>query len=901
MGNINLQHWRADYLLHQFIIYFSHVKNSLHISFFFSPIIVISVIFFVIALLIARYLCLLRRSLTEKSVLLELTPPAFSDKSAYTTEQLFSVIHGLGKNQKFLERLLGIKPKLSFEIVSTKNQGIRYIVRTIPRYAHNFKRYMLSYLPQVQVKETQEFVPAQSDKTNIYNQRVVEFKLARHFAYPLQKQQFLEQHDPVAYITGMMTQLSPQELLAFQIVVSPTHMKEAKLIKHMIHHNEDVLAYLDRIRIPSLIKPVGFVLNVSFKLIGGIVSQVRWTLTELLHPATIQSASRQQGYQYQQIQIQQHIKPARTLTRFEQETVQSIQEKIDQPLFETTIRLLVMVKENREQEERIDGFITSLGNFAVPGYQSIIKSNLLPDFIWRKVRSVSFKKRLLSLLHDNGSSLLSSSEIADLYHFPFQGVNQTENIVKVYAKELPAPLSLKQGRKLDVVFGKNSYGGVTTDIGLTAEQRETHTYILGRTGSGKTTLMFSMAKHDIESGRGMGFIDPHGDVSEDLLSSVPLERKDDLIYINPWDIKHPVGINVMELSEGLDEDEQEMEKEIVCEGVISLFKKVFSKDENTNAHRIEHILRNTIYTAFYAEDRTLFTINKLLTDTDFRKKVIAKVDDEDLLNFWKSEFGKAGDFQVVKMTQGVTAKVGRFLRSPTAKRMLEQPKSTINFDDILNGKILICNLSQGKLGEDTTKLIGTTILTKLQQAALKRALVLKDLRKPFYLYIDEFQNFATLSFMKIISEGRKYGLHLVMAEQSTSQQQDRNIVNQILANVTTVIVFRSGNYIDEELMLHQFAPYLQTGDIPSLSRYHFYIKNSALDSEEPFSGETIYAPIEKDMEKMQTLIESSRRNWAIIYVKKVKKQLSYSGVKDSQSESKNIGKKSGLPTLNGKK
>ncbi len=222
-------------------------------------------------------------------------------------------------------------------------------------------------------------------------------------------------------------------------------------------------------------------------------------------------------------------------------------------------------------------------------------------------------------------------------------MTQTENIVKSYSKELPAPLSLKQEKKLDVIFGKNSYAGVTTDIGLTEEQRQTHMYILGRTGSGKTTLMFSMAKHDIAEGHGMAFIDPHGDVSEDLLASLPPERMNDLIYVNPWDIKHPIGINILELTEGLDEDDLELEKEIVCEGVISLFKKVFSKDENANAHRIEYILRNTIYTAFYVPNRTLFTINKLLTNTSFRKQVLAKVDDEDLMDCWKSEFGKAGD------------------------------------------------------------------------------------------------------------------------------------------------------------------------------------------------------------------------------------------------------------------
>jgi hypothetical protein len=866
MKSINWHHLEAGYLFSQLSSYFSHGINMPHIPLVFTPSFLILTIVFILFLLLARYIYCLIKTFTEKSVVLELTPPAFSDKSSFTTEQLFSVIHGMGKERTKWDRLLGIKPRLSIDIYSTQNRGIKYIVRLNARFFHNFKRYMISYIPQVQVKEIDDYLPTDFVKLN---SKVTEFKLSRHFAYPLKKHELLEEHDPVAYITGMMTQLSPEELISFQVVLSPTYTKETKLLKHMIHRNDNVLAYLDRMQIHSYIKPLALCVKLLFSIFKGIGNNAQWAVTELASPTT-RSSYPNQSYQFQQMQAVQDIRPIRTLTRFEQETIQSIEEKIDQPLFEASIRLLVMMKDRKDSVDRVNGFISSLGNYTVSGYQSIVKSKLLPDFLYGKVRAFSFKKRLLSFFSNKGSSLLSSSEIADLYHFPFKGVTQTENIVKVYAKDLPAPLSLKQGKKLDVVFGKNSYGGVTTDIGFTEEQRQTHTYIIGRTGSGKTTMMFSMAKRDIEEGRGIGFVDPHGDVSEELINSIPLERKDDLIYINPFDIKHPVGINVLELTEGLDEDELELEKEVVCEGVISLFKKVFSKEENANAHRIEHILRNTIYTAFYVKERTLFTINTLLTDPEFLQKTLKNIDDEDLLNFWKAEFGKAGDFQVVKMTQGVTAKVGRFLRSPTARRMLEQSKSTINFDDILNGKILICNLSQGKLGEDTTKLIGTTILTKLQQAALKRALVEQKERKPFYLYIDEFQNFATYSFIKIVSEGRKYGLHLIMGEQSTSQQQDRSIVNQLLANVTTVIVFRTGNYIDEDLMLNQFSPYLQKGDIPNLSRYHFYIKNSALDSEEPFSGETLFNPKVKDINKINLLTTTSQNNWAIKYIKKAK-------------------------------
>src|SRR5258708_1091063 len=223
-----------------------------------------------------------------------------------------------------------------------------------------------------------------------------------------------------------------------------------------------------------------------------------------------------------------------------------------------------------------------------------------------------------------------------------------------------------------------------------------------------------------------------------------------------------------------------------------MFRRVFSNDETTNADRIEYILRNAIYTAFTLKKRTIFTVYELLNNPDFRKKVVKDLEDENLKSFWKNEFDKAGNYQIVKMISGVTAKVGRFLFSPTAKRILEQERSTINFDDILDqGKILLCNLSEGKLGDDTSQLLGITIITKIHQAALRRSRNNPKDRKPFYLFVDEFQNFATTSFTKLLSGGRKFGLRVTIAEQSTAQQKERNIVDVILANTGTVICFRT--------------------------------------------------------------------------------------------------------------
>jgi GTPase SAR1 family protein len=486
---------------------------------------------------------------------------------------------------------------------------------------------------------------------------------------------------------------------------------------------------------------------------------------------------------------------------------------------------------------------------------------------FEKLKWRQYKKRL-----SGTPAILSSSEVSALYHFPFSGNNQTEDLIRVRSKELPAPLSVKNNPDLDVVFGKNTFGNTETDIGLTDDDRSRHVYLIGQTGSGKSTIIYHMAKDDIKKGRGLTVVDPHGDLAEGLLDTIPNKRIEDVIYFNPFDIKYPVGINLLELNDNLEDDELELEKELVCESVVSIFRRVFFKDESTDAHRIEYILRNAIYTAFTIPNRTIFTVYDLLNDTNFRKSAIKNLEDENLIKFWKNEFGKAGDYQHVKMVSGVTAKVGRFLFSPIAKRILEQSNSTINFDEILNnGKVLLCNLAEGKLGEDTSMLLGATVIAKVHQAAVRRARISSTDRKPFYLFVDEFQNFATSSFTKLLSGGRKFGLRITIAEQSTSQQDNRNVTNVVLANTGTVICFRTASPVDEELMLSQFAPQVVQGDIGNLPRYRFYMRLAAIEPEAPFSGITIPITTETNQAKKDYLIESSRKNYAIQYVKKPSK------------------------------
>lgn len=295
MGNFSWHNLEAGYLINQFISYFHQSKSET----IFSPVLFFSILVLIIAGIIVwrlfRWFYSFKKSLTEKSVLLELTPPAFTDKSAYTTGQLFSVVHGMGRYQTIWERLLGIKPKLSFEITSSKDQGIRYLVRTTPQYVNNFKRYILSYMPQVRVKEVGDYLSQQSNLTA--HNRILEFKLSRHFAYPLQRQDTLGEHDPVAYVTGMMTKLSPDESISLQIVLSPVKTNETHVIKQMVLRNENVLGYLDSIHVSPWIKPVIALIGILFKLVGKLSSELQWVLFELMHPNT-QPQYANQGYNY---------------------------------------------------------------------------------------------------------------------------------------------------------------------------------------------------------------------------------------------------------------------------------------------------------------------------------------------------------------------------------------------------------------------------------------------------------------------------------------------------------------------------------------------------------------------------------------------------------------------------
>ena len=728
---------------------------------------------------------------------IEITPP---HKNEIDPDHTNNFVH-------VLQRLY-TKERLSLEVVSSKYEGVRYRIVVEKHAISGIKKQLSSYMPDLKLK-TRKIT--QSESAGF----IFTFKQSRHFAFPFKKYVTNERSDPISFIAGSLTRLKADEEVAIQLVVKPySSNRISRIYNRLLKDGRTnigggakyyLLAY-SWVWIPAVI--TGYIF--SSWIIGLDMAIFIWVVGFFTNND-----------------------PPQPLTQAEEKLYGDVIEKLDQPLAKVDMRLSVV---SESSQDIVDDFQGSLKVLDRPGFQSIERSRSISHPKWQEYLQKQFTQRLSSVITRN-SMVLSASELASLYHFPY-GDMKTEGMVRSHSKTLPAPLSLRGNPELDVVFGVNKHQGEEIPIGLTQAERERHMYIIGGTGSGKTTMLKYQIVQDMKNGKGVAVVDPHGDLAEELLEFVPKKRKKDLIYLNPDDLDHPLGVNLLELPEGLSGNDLLREKDRVTESVVSVMRKIFSEDDS-GGHRIEYVLRNTIHTAFTTENPTLFTIFRLLNDGKYAKKVIKNLEDEDLKAFWKNELGKAGGMQKVKMAAGITAKIGRFLFSASARAMLEKEKSDIDFSEVLDGKILICNFSKGRLGEDTSALFGTTILAKLQLASLKRSEQKASKRKPFYLYVDEFQNFATLSFTQMLSEARKYKLFLTMAEQSTQQQDDQKMVEIILANVGTIVAFRTGSPRDEELILPRFEPYVEKGEISNLPAYNFYCRISGLKTEEPMSGETV--------------------------------------------------------------
>jgi len=406
-------------------------------------------------------------------------------------------------------------------------------------------------------------------------------------------------------------------------------------------------------------------------------------------------------------------------------------------------------------------------------------------------------------------------------------------------------------KNLVTPFAITNYRDIRKRFGIKEKNRRGHMYIIGKTGTGKSTLIENMVISDIEAGNGLALIDPHGDLAEDILHFVPKRRIDDVIYFNPADMEYPIAFNPLQ-KVGRDYHH------LVASGLISVFKKVWSEFWGP---RLEHILRHSILTLLEYPNSTLLDIPRLLTDKEFRKHVLESVTQQQVREFWFFEFEKYSAWLRSQAVSPILNKVGQFLTSIPLRNIVGQNKSTFRLRKVMDeGKILIVNLAKGKIGEDNCSLLGAMIVTKIQLAALSRTDLPENKRKAFCLYVDEIHNFLTLSFADILSEARKYGLNLVLAHQYI-EQLDQKIRAAIFGNTGTIISFRVGAE-DAKYLAREFYPVFDETDLVNLANYHIYLK-LLIDgvASRAFSANTL-GPPERKRSYKDKIIEASRKRYA---------------------------------------
>ena len=383
------------------------------------------------------------------------------------------------------------------------------------------------------------------------------------------------------------------------------------------------------------------------------------------------------------------------------------------------------------------------------------------------------------------------------------------------------------------VFAKTNFRNKDVAFGIKTDDRRRHMYLIGKTGMGKTTLMENMVIQDIRNGHGVAFLDPHGDSIQRILNSIPASRINDVIYFNPSDLDYPVAFNILESVDP-------KYKHLVASGLMGVFTKIWA---NLWSARMEYILNNTILALLDSPGNTLLGITRMYVDKKYRKKIVDNVKDPMVRAFWTDEFANYNEKYRTEAIAPIQNKVGQFLSSGIIRNIVGQPKSTIDLREVMDQrKILIMDLSKGKVGEDNSALLGAMIVTKLQLAAMSRTDIPEKERKDFYLYVDEFQNFATDSFATILSEARKYRLNLIVGHQYIGQlvqEKNTKVRDAIFGNVGTLVVFRIGAE-DAEFLVKEFEPIFTEVDIVNLPKYQILLKlmiNGV--ASDPFSATTL--------------------------------------------------------------
>ena len=753
----------------------------------------------------------LNEFISSDNVLLILEIPKTNDKKELAAEQLFASLHGILRDKRELKLSRGAQEHLSFEVASVNGQ-IRFYVWT-PRSLQSFvEGQIYAQYPTVQIHQASEdYTEHERDHSVTYT---TEMTLTASEFLPIKTFQTFEV-DPLAGITGTLAKLeSTGEELWIQVLAKPVEDSWQIEADHWISRLREGSA--------SILPSVGG----SMRWLGGLFAAL-WRPPE-------EGLAGGKGPEISE----------RNKTR-----IAEAEKKATKLGYEVKIRLAYLGENQTNAKLRMQALVGTFKQFNSTNLNGFkpIKAAYGKEFLEKYRRRAFFGEGFI----------LNIEELASVFHLPHTNV-ETPNIVWASAKtaEPPSKLPVLTGSDTNddqiSAFGVTNFRGINHQFGMLRYDRSRHVYIIGQTGAGKSGLLELFALSDIFHNQGYAIIDPHGDFAINNMKFIPGSRLNDVVYFNPADTAYPLGFNPLEVT-------NPNQKTNISSEVIGVLKRMFGESWGP---RLEYILRYTILALLDRPETTMLDITRMLTDKNFRKETLGYCRDTVVLQFWNVEFASWNDKFVAEAVAPVLNKVGAFTANPIIRNIIGQPKSTFNIRQIMDeGKILIVNLSKGLIGEDNAAILGSFLVTKIQLAAMSRSDIpdIRD-RRPFYLYVDEFQNFATDSFATILSEARKYGLNLTVANQYISQMNE-TVRDAVFGNVGTMISFRV-SADDAPILAKQFEPNFESVDLLQMHNRNFVI-NMVIGGEKTpaFSARTLELP-PSQADNTLHIIEHSRRMYS---------------------------------------
>ncbi len=736
--------------------------------------------------------------------IMQILVPRENDKTPLAAEQMFSSIHGI------LESNIKSLDLVSFEIASNGEDGVRFFVAAPQHLCKFIEGQMYAQYPNAEIRHVPDYILERKDGQAFVTAGVIE--LDKSFIFPIKTFRNFDV-DPLAAITGAIGDLERGTSAWIQLIIRPVSN----------YWQEDSKEYISAIREGKTVGKESIIQKLS-----GFISKMADNLS---------TQEKNKGKEVVQ------------LAPGQEEELSEIENKMLKVGSEICVRVVTKAESNIRAEQIFRDIVASFKQFTTAHLNNFIYTE--QEKGGEEVYNDYIKRHLSADTED----ILNIEELASVYHLPNVSV-ETPNIVWSRARKGEPPMNLPTSADSSYVniFAETDYRGERIEFGLKKEDRRRHFYLLGKTGAGKTTLFKNMFISDILAGEGACFIDPHGEVVEELLDYIPEHRKDDVIYFNPADVSHPIGFNLLEL-------EDQSQRDLVADGVVEVFKKQF---DYSWGPRLQYILTNAISTCLEAQGTTLLSVTRILNDKNYRKFVLKQVKDPILYKFWTEEFAQMSQNNrlATEALAPIQNKVGRFLASSVIRNIVGQVHSTIDLRDIMdNKKIFLVNLAQGKLGEETASLLGGMIITRLQATAMERIDIPQEERNDFYLYVDEFQNYATESFAKILSEARKFKLNLVMTNQYIDQLPV-TVQQAIFGNVGTL-----GSFVvsqsDANILANEFAPVFSAEDLVSLDAYAMYIK-LCIDgmTSVPFSAKSLATRYQK-MGLKENIVNISREKYSI--------------------------------------